>query len=292
MSFKRLSILGVGLLGGSIGLAIKSITKQVEITGYGHREASLQRACELGAIDSFATDARLAVRDSDLIILCTPVGTFETLLQEIAQDVKDGAVLTDVGSTKRSVCELGERILPKGVHFVGSHPMAGSEKRGVEAASSDLFKQALCILTPTPQTNSEALRQVESFWQSLGMRLTRVSPADHDRLLADVSHLPHLLAAMLVMNPGDDALNLAGKGFLDSTRISAGDAGLWRDILLDNRDNVKRSLDRIIQRAGQLRESLAAGDSAAIEAFLAQAARRSTALRSRNSSNPPRGDGE
>src|SRR5215208_2359906 len=156
MVIRRISVLGVGLLGGSIGLAAKSALTDVEIVGYGHRKSTLDRALEVGAVDWFAMQVTEAVEGADLVILCTPVGIFEGLLREFVKALKPGAVVTDVGSTKRSVVKLAEENLPSGVHFVGSHPMAGSEKRGVEFARADLFQNALCILTPTARTDAAA----------------------------------------------------------------------------------------------------------------------------------------
>lgn len=272
MEFKRLSILGVGLLGGSIGLAVKKLTSGGEIVGYGHRASTLETAMKMGAIDRSTTSAAEAVRGADLVILCTPVGTFRSLLQEIAGGLTSGAIITDVGSTKRSIVRLAEELLPKTVHFVGSHPMAGSEKRGVEFAKADLFNGALCILTPTRQTNAGALAKVENFWAELGMRTKRLSPDDHDRLICDVSHLPHALAASLVAMQSDDALELAGKGFQDTTRVAAGDAGLWRDILLDNADCVKASIARLRNQLDELEKRLDPGQSKALFDWLQKAA--------------------
>jgi prephenate dehydrogenase len=252
MTIQRLSILGVGLLGGSIGLALKSRASDWKIIGYGHRPQSLEVAKQLGALDETTLDPTHAVRDCDLAILCTPVGTFEELLKRIGPALRPGAIVTDVGSTKRSVVKLGESLLPAGVHFVGSHPMAGSEKRGVEAASAELYEGALCITTPTSRTDATSLRTVETFWQQLGMRVTRLSPDDHDRILADVSHLPHALAAVLVAMQADQGLPFAGKGFLDTTRIAAGDGGLWRDVFLDNADNLRDSIRRLRQQLERL----------------------------------------
>src|SRR5213075_2539516 len=154
--------------------------------------------------------------------------------------------------TKRSVVKLAKKVLPTGVHFVGSHPMAGSEKRGVEFARADLFAGALCILTPTGKTHRGALGEVEGFWKKLGMRTISLSPNEHDRLLAEVSHLPHALAAALVSLQSEKALGLAGKGFLDATRIAGGDGALWRDILMDNRDNVLASIGELKKHLGEL----------------------------------------
>jgi prephenate dehydrogenase len=281
MGIERLSILGVGLLGGSLGLAMKRLANPCQIAGYGHRPETLKRAKELGAIDIGYTSAVEAVAGADLVVLATPVGLFEPLLKEIGPALKEGAVVTDVGSTKRSVVRLAESILPSSVSFVGSHPMAGSEKRGVEHASADLFQNALCILTPSRQTSERAATQVGEFWTSLGMRLTICSPEDHDRWLAEVSHLPHAVAAALVSLPQDAALGMAGKGFMDATRIAGGDGGLWRDILLDNRDHMLASIDTLVGRLGQLSELLKSNRGDELAAWLDQAARRRNALSGR-----------
>lgn len=268
----RLSIIGVGLLGGSIGLAAKSSSSDCKITGYGHRPESLDAAIKAGAIDQAAKTLPEAVSGAEIVVLCTPVGVFEEILTQIAPALSSGAIVTDVGSTKRTVVRLAEQILPKGVHFVGSHPMAGSEKRGVEFARADLFKGALCITTPTPRTDGQALKAVESFWQGLGMRVTRVTPEDHDRLLADVSHLPHALAAAIMQVQPDQALPLAGKGFLDVTRIAAGDPGLWKDIFLDNADNLRSSLRRLRMHLDRLDTMLSPSQSDELRQWLSSAA--------------------
>jgi prephenate dehydrogenase len=278
MAPKCLSILGVGLLGGSIGLAEKAAGSGGQIVGYGHRAETLDEALRLGAVDRVAKKAAEAVRGADLVVLCMPVGLFEAILTEIAQSVAPGAIVTDVGSTKRSVVALAERILPKSTHFVGSHPMAGSEKRGVHYASADLFRGAVCITTPTPRTNPNAIEQVESFWRRLGMETVQLTPEEHDRRLADVSHLPHALAAALVTMQEGDSLPLAGKGFRDVTRVAAGDGGLWRDILLDNRDNLRHSAQRLKHHLDDLLARLDAGDPDAVRQWLDAAADRRRAL--------------
>jgi prephenate dehydrogenase len=271
---RRMSILGVGLLGGSIGLAWKAISSGCKIIGYGHRPETLERALEIGAIDEATGNLEKSVTDADLVILCTPVGLFSDILTRVGPVLSPGAIVTDVGSTKRSVVREAESKLPKGVHFVASHPMAGSEKRGVEYARADLFQQALCIVTPTQNTDAGAVKAVEDFWQKLGMRTTRLSPEDHDRLVGDISHLPHAVAAALVAMQSDDALQLAGKGFLDTTRIAGGDGGLWRDILLDNRDNLRDGVRRLQADLDELIKRLDAGDGEGIRKWLDAAAER------------------
>ena len=274
MAAKRISILGVGLLGGSIGLAVKSLANNLQVIGYGHRRSTLDKAIEIGAIDEATEQLSTAVAGAEVVILCTPVGLFQPILQEISGDLATGTIVTDVGSTKRSVVAAAERILPKTVHFVGSHPMAGSEKRGVEFARTDLFQNALCITTPTPRTNPDALESVEAFWRSIGMRITHVSPEEHDLLLAEVSHLPHAVAAALVAIQNQAGLKLCGKGFLDATRIAGGDGSLWRDIFIDNRDNVLSAIARLKEELGQVEGMLKNNDGGGLAEWLDTAAGR------------------
>jgi len=271
---RQVTILGVGLLGGSIGLALRSAAPGCRIVGYGHRRQSLDKAREIGLVDAAELDPAAAVAGSDLVVLCTPVATFEQLLGHIAPALSPQALVTDVGSTKRSVVRSAESLLPKTVESVGSHPIAGSEKRGVDFSRADLFSNQLCILTPTAKTSREALRHIEQFWTLLGMRIARLSPRDHDRLLADVSHLPHLLAAALVAMQKDAALDLCGKGFLDTTRIAGGDGGLWRDILLDNADNLRAGLARLRSQLSAVEKMLNAKSGDALRDWLDAAADR------------------
>jgi prephenate dehydrogenase len=274
MQPRHVSILGVGLLGGSIGLAVKQRIKSCLVTGYGHRRPTLEAALQSGAIDQAYDDPAQAVRGADLVILCTPVGVFAEMLQKIAGEVAFDAIVTDVGSTKRSVVQLAGQILHHPARFVGSHPMAGSEKRGVEFARSDLFDNALCILTPTAQTALGALASVESFWQTLAMRTLHLSPDEHDRCVAQISHLPHALAALLVAGTSDEAIGLAGKGFLDFTRIAGGDGALWRDILIDNRDNVRAAVARLQDQLRIFGDLLEPQKQEALREFLDAAAKR------------------
>ena len=285
MQPKRLSVLGVGLLGGSLGLAVKSIANDCRVIGYGHRTATLQEALKSGAIDEGYEDPAVAVRDADLVVLCTPVGLLGEMLERISPFLAENAIVTDVGSTKASIVRLAEDRHP-GIRFVGSHPMAGSEKRGVEFAQSDLFRNAVCITTPTDKTDRDALEKVEAFWRSLGMRLRRISPDEHDRLICDVSHLPHAVAAALVSMQEDAALDLAGKGFLDATRIAGGDGGLWRDIFLDNRDNVLSSIGRLRTTLDALEGYLRSGQGEALRGWLDRAAQRRQAIASSAKTGP------
>ena len=274
MAPKRVTILGVGLLGGSIGLALKSAVSGCHIVGYGHRESTLEKAKEVGAIDEGSTDPAKAVGGSDVVILCTPVLTFGALLSQIGPSLTAGAVVTDVGSTKRSVVAAAEAVLPKTASFVGSHPIAGSDKRGVEFARTDLFKHALCILTPTQNTLQSSIEVIQNLWKLVGMRVTSMTPDAHDQLLADVSHLPHVTAAALVAMQADAGLDLCGKGFLDTTRVAGGDGALWRDILIDNRDNVRASVLRLRGQFDELLKLMEGADTEPLRRWLDAAAAR------------------
>jgi len=278
MNPQRLSIIGVGLLGGSIGLAVKSAGIPCRVVGYGHRRATLEKALASGAIDEAAAGPAEAVKGADLVVLCTPVGLFRRNLADIAPALADGAIVTDVGSTKRSVVRDATELLPRHARFVGSHPMAGSEKRGVDFARADLFQGARCILTPDDSTDREALASVDSFWRALGMTTTTLSPDNHDRLVCDISHLPHALAASLVTMQDDAALPLAGKGFLDATRIAGGDGALWRDIFLDNRENLAASVGRFRETLDALLHLLDPARSDELAQWLDTAAARRAAL--------------
>ncbi|MFT3785637.1 MAG: prephenate dehydrogenase/arogenate dehydrogenase family protein [Tepidisphaeraceae bacterium] len=272
MEINTLAILGLGLLGGSLGLAAKQRGLATRVVGWSHREITRLGAIDRNAIDEGQPTPQDAVADADLVVVCTPVGVMAKLFETIGPALKPGAIVTDVGSTKNSLVIAGERFIHSPAHFVGSHPVAGAEKQGIDAARAELFDNALCILTPTQHTDAAALKTVDTFWQSLTMRTTRLSPVEHDHILSDVSHLPHLVAAAMMLMQEERGLKLAGSGLRDTTRIAAGDAGLWRDIFVDNRSALIRSLDRVLAHLRDFRTALQAGDSAKIEALLKVAA--------------------
>jgi prephenate dehydrogenase len=273
---RHVTIIGVGLLGGSAGLAIKRAWKGVHVAGVGRRRASLAQALKVGAIDSAHLEAATPAAQSDLIILATPVGAFGHYLKEIAPCLKRGAIVTDVGSTKATVVRLAEVILGRGGPFVGSHPIAGSEQKGPAFARADLFDDATCILTPTAATPPMLLRRVERFWKVLGMRTVRMNPAAHDRTMAAVSHLPHAVAALLTLLPPKEALKLKvyGNGLRDMTRLASGDAEVWRDIFMTNRKAMLATIDDLDQRLMVLRDLVEVGDSEELLRLLAAAKKR------------------
>ena len=271
---KHVTIVGVGLLGGSAALALRAHDPEVRIAGVGRRQSSLDEALRMGVIDSAHLDAVEVAGRTDLVILATPVGAFEKHMRCIAPALRRGAVVTDVGSTKARVVRMAERVLGKGGPFVGSHPMAGSEKKGVSFARGDLFTGATCIVTPTAHTPARVTRRVEQLWQSLGMRTVRMSPAVHDKAMAGVSHLPHVLASLLMMLPADVALDVSATGFRDATRLACGDPEMWRDVLITNRREILAAIDDFDEALCHLRDLLEMGDAPGIEKFLAAAKKR------------------
>ncbi|HOW72419.1 MAG TPA: prephenate dehydrogenase [Phycisphaerae bacterium] len=267
----RIAILGVGLLGGSIGLALQAHGFTGTRVGIGRRQSSLKKALEYDAVDEVTCDVAAGVAGAQLVILCTPIGRFEGLLRELASALSAGACVTDVGSTKGEVVRLAERLLPRRVGFVGSHPMAGSEKTGVEYARADLFDEALCLVTPTRRTPSASVRFMLGFWQRIGARTMVVSPARHDMLLARVSHLPHAVAAALVrLAMAQGAIDVAGPGFADTTRIAGGDPAMWTDIFRSNRRSVLKAVDLLVGELRRFRSLLDKDDPKAIDRWLAR----------------------
>ncbi len=222
----------------------------------------------LGAIDAWTLDPAEAVGQADLVVLCMPVSLIGPWMGRIAKYLKPGAIVTDVGSTKAAICEAGTRAIRPPAHFVGSHPMAGSEKKGVSVARAELFEGATCIVTPTAGTDSGAAETVAAFWKGLGCRIACHDPETHDKLVALVSHLPHAVAAAVVAVQSEASLALHGKGFLDATRIAGGDPELWRDIFMENRGNLIESIDRLADELARLSLILQANDPAAVQHWL------------------------
>ncbi len=237
--FKKITIIGVGLIGSSLALAVKKQGFKGTITGVGRNEPNLIKAKELGIIDSYSISRREGVRDADLIVLATPAGQFEQIVTAISSDVQRGAIITDVGSVKAEVTEKLDPLMPEGVSFVGAHPIAGKECPGIEAATAELFENARCILTPTPKTDSQALHRIRDLWNRIGTDTVEMTPQEHDLVFAAVSHMPHVAAYALVnaiLDTKDDILQYGGKGLKDMTRIALSPVELWRDICSCNRE--------------------------------------------------------
>jgi prephenate dehydrogenase len=269
---RRVAVLGLGLLGGSFCHAVRALPNAPVIVGYAHNPHTLASARELGLAHHHFADIAHAVADADLVVLATPIGAFEGLLRQMAAHLKPGVLVTDVGSTKRTVCRLAREILPRQASFVGSHPMAGGERSGASFARADLFHNVPVILTPEPGTPEAAVATVDWLWKALGAWTTHLSPESHDRLMASISHTPHVTAAMLVALQTPASLDLAGGGYRDSTRIAASNPDLWRDILLDNRDNMIDALRRLRAETDEVLSFLESNDGDALREYLASAA--------------------
>lgn len=285
--------MGVGLLGGSLGLAIKRRRLASEVTGYVRRAASIAECKAAGAVDSCTQDLRAAVSDADLIVLCTPLAQMLPLLKEMRPAIKRGALITDVGSVKASVVKQLEPLVAKaGAHFIGSHPMAGAEKTGVAAARAELFENAVCVVTPTRKSNRPAVKKIEGFWKALGARVMSLAPELHDELVSRSSHLPHVAAATLAnlildpRHPKSQPL-LCANGFRDTTRVASGSPEMWRDIALANRKNLSRSVATLIRDLQKFEAVLKRGDSNATQKFFERAKRRRDAWCARCASPSP-----
>ncbi len=271
LPFRTVAIVGVGLLGGSLGLALRGRRLARRVVGVGRRQASLARAVAVGAIDEGTLDIRSGASEAELVVLATPVGPMVELARAAAEAAPQGALMTDVGSTKARVVQGIEEAVGGRVRYVGSHPMAGSEKRGVDEASASLFEGALCFLTPTPRTDPLALAAVRELWLALGARVRVLDPAEHDRLLALASHLPHVVAAALVNVMTPEALACAGAGFRDTTRVASGDPRMWADVCLHNRERLQEALAAFEQQVRTLRRILSEGADPELLAWLESA---------------------
>lgn len=293
MRWKKITIVGVGLLGGSLGLAIRQRRLAGQVAGFVRRAASLQECERAGALDFATTDLLAAVWDADLVILCTPLAQMRPLVKQMLPALKRGAVVTDVGSVKSSVVRDVETLIAKaGARFVGSHPMAGSERTGVGAARADLFTNAWCVITPTKRTNRAAQRRVEAFWRALDCRLLRLAAGPHDALVARSSHLPQLVAATLanlVLDPRAPRAQsaLCAGGFRDTTRIASGSPEMWRDIAVANRLELTRALDRFLRDLNLVRELVRRGNAESVYQFLCVAKQRRDAWLTRAAARSP-----
>jgi prephenate dehydrogenase len=269
--FKQVTIVGLGLMGGSLGMAIRRHHLAREVVGLSRSSLTVRRARQRGAIDRGTTDAAEAVNDADVVVLATPVHTIIPSAQRLARHMRAGAVLTDVGSTKAQIVRTLERTLPPHVAFVGTHPLAGSEQRGLAAARSELLDGSVCIVTATKRTRRLALARVRRLWSALGCQVVVLDPQTHDRCLAQVSHLPHLVAFCLVEATNHDALAVAPRSFLEATRVAKSDPNLWDGILLSNRTALLGAMDRLDRQWRRLRHHLVHRDRAALRRFLRHA---------------------
>jgi prephenate dehydrogenase len=265
--FNKIAIIGVGLIGGSIALEIKNKHLAKEVVGVSRRKRTLVLAKKFKAIDRGSQDLNI-VKNADLVILATPVSSILNLATQISNFIKPTCIVTDVGSTKAEIVSKLERIFTR---YVGSHPLAGSEKRGIDYARANIFKNSLCVLTPTRKTEERALGKVKKLWISLGARVVSLTPAAHDKILSFVSHLPHITAFSLIDTVPQSYLKFAPGGLRDTTRIAASDSEIWSDIFFSNQKNIVKSIDLLERNLSRVKSAIRRKDRKLLTTILRQA---------------------
>jgi len=265
--FEKVALIGLGLIGSSLGHAMRRGGLAGEIIGYARSEATREKALEIGFVDRICATAAEAAEGADLVILCVPVGVFGQLAAEIGPSLKPGAILTDVGSVKGAVVRDVKPHVPEGVHFIPGHPIAGTEESGPQSGFAELFDRRWCILTPLPDTDDAALDRLEAFWRACGSDVERMTPEHHDLVLAITSHVPHLIAYNIVGTADDlgtvtqsEVIKFSAGGFRDFTRIAASDPVMWRDVFLNNREAVLEMLGRFSEDLSALQRAIRWGD--------------------------------
>ena len=265
--FDKIALIGIGLIGSSLARVIRRENLARHIAISTRSRTTLDRAEELKLGDSYTTDARDAVRDADLVIISVPVGSSGEVAEQIAPALKQGAILTDVGSTKSSVISQMKPHIPEGVHFIPGHPLAGTEKSGPDAGFAELFENRWCIFTPLPDTDTAALDKLSEFWRRCGSNIDTMDPEHHDKVLAIVSHLPHIIAYNIVGTADDlqtvtksEVIKYSASGFRDFTRLAASDPTMWRDVCLHNKDAILEMLGRFSEDLAFLQRAIRWGD--------------------------------
>lgn len=266
MTFRKIAIIGLGLLGGSIGLAVREHLPGVTTRGYDASEDVRRRAEELQLVDTICDDPALAAEGADLVILAVPVGAMAEVARLIAPGLEEDCIVSDVGSSKQSITADLAKALP-GHTIIPAHPVAGTENSGPDAGFATLFHQRWCIVTPPPEADPEQVAALVAFWEELGAMVETMSPEHHDRVLAVTSHIPHLIAYTIVGTASDleqvtrsEVIKYSAGGFRDFTRIAASDPTMWRDVFLHNREAVLDMMDRFLTDLAMMREAIKAGD--------------------------------
>lgn len=276
LRFKRVTIIGVGLIGASLAMAMKKAAIVEEIVGAGRTEENLQRAMERGIIDTYSTSYVQAIDSSELVVLASPVGTFGEIMKAIGSRLHEGAIVTDVGSVKGDIVIEMERLIPDGRFFVGAHPIAGSDRSGLDYADSELFRRNLTIITPTEGSNRDAVETVAALWRAVGARVVLMNPQEHDRVLALTSHLPHVVSYALVntlSRTNRKYIEYTGGGFRDTTRIASSSPELWADIVLSNKDNVLQMIEAYRDRLNEIEDALRNKDRNRLKVLFEEAKR-------------------
>jgi prephenate dehydrogenase len=268
---QKIAVVGLGLLGGSVSLALLRCLPEVAVIGYAHRRKTRDKARSFGSGFEVTGSLEQAVSEADLVVLASPVCTFEAIFADMAPFLPDQCIVTDVGSTKVKIHQWAAKYLPKQAIYVGSHPMAGSEQSGLEYARDDLFERALCLVTFRKNTPQWALNTVSELWQTLGCRVKSLLPDQHDRIVAKISHVPHVMAASLMNASLPDDLFYAGKGFVDTSRVASGPEEVWTDILLTNAQHVSKGIDKTIAELTKLKTAIRTGRRSRVQQLLNQA---------------------
>lgn len=277
MLFDRIAVVGLGLIGGSLARALKRAGLCRAVSAYGRREAALQQAVADGVIDNFSLDVREAVAGADVVVLATPLPTTETLMREMTGVLKPECIITDVGSAKGVVIEAARNALADRLpYFVPAHPIAGTEKSGVEASFAELFEQHIVIITPLAETDRSARDTVAAMWRGVGATVVDLEPGHHDDVLAATSHLPHVLVYTLIdclarMQDKEEIFAYAAGGFADFTRVASSSPEMWRDICLANSASLLGVLDRFERRLDEVRKAIAADDGARLTEIFSRA---------------------
>jgi prephenate dehydrogenase len=275
--FNKVTIFGVGLIGGSMAKVLKDKNLTREITGGGRSRETLELALRTGVIDRFGQVLSQTVEDADLVVLASPVGAFELIVTEIGPKLKKGAILTDVGSVKGALVKRIEAMLPAGVHYVPGHPIAGKEKHGVAEASEALFRGAKCILTPTTKTDPQALEAVKALWSAAGANVVLMDADAHDHIFAAVSHLPHAAAFAMVNTVAEfsagseNYMSFSGAGFRDFTRIAASSPEMWRDICLLNNNNIIEMIEQYQLALNSIKKAIEHQDAGTLDTLFQSA---------------------
>ena len=263
ITFSRVTIIGPGLLGASIAMSLKKKGIAREIWVWLRNQQKKELCEQSDWCDRALIDLQDAVGDSDLVILCTPVELILNQLTQVSGWLKPGCIVTDVGSLKKGICQRADEVFrDKQIYFVGSHPMAGSEKTGMKFASSSMLEKKNCMVTPTEQTNLKYLNKITRMWEMLDMKVTHKTPDLHDEIVGWISHLPHLIASVLINTVGKKDLtwmDLSGNGLKDTTRIASGNPTMWKEILMGNRENLNISIDHLIKNLKDIKIALASG---------------------------------
>jgi prephenate dehydrogenase len=273
MLFNHIAIVGLGLIGGSLARVVRNKKLAQRVTAFGRNQERLQKAQELGLVDGYQTGFDSGFEDVDLVVIATPVGTIVELARALAPHLKPGTIITDVGSVKAAIVAALDSQLPRGINFIGGHPIAGTENSGFETSFAELFENRICVVTPTASSDQNAFEQIQNLWTAAGSSVVSMDVDTHDKIFAAISHLPHMVAFSLVNAVVDmkdyaqNTLQYSAGGFRDFTRIAASDPIMWRDIALLNRDNLLATLDYFSRAIEEVKDAISARNGKKLEAL-------------------------